>query len=193
MLPELAILTSYTEDIVAKNIVLTFLFQESMSSGHLNGDVSLVINWWNLNFESSKGNTSREPQWKVRLLSLGCCLAAIFCNISGQCFQFFWHLGSVVQTGSTCGSSKLILRGWHWLWNICCGWWWPHSWTVAAKSTLGSPPPKTKQRSHPRPPVTSVSTCLLLVTPGGSEGDRREDAFTRCVRLLYVSCDGMWG
>lgn len=82
--------------------------------------------------------------------------------------------------------------GGDWLWNICRGWRWPHSWIVAAKSTLGSPP-KTKYWSYPSPPMTSVSTCLLLVTPGGSKGTRREDAFTLSPCVLCVSYDEMWG
>lgn len=65
---------------------------------------------------------------------------------------------------------------------------------MAAKSTLGSPPPKNQTAV---PPKASRDLCEHVPStcdpPGGSGGDRREDAFTRCVRLLYASCDGMRG
>lgn len=48
------------------------------------------------------------------------------------------------------------------------------------KSTLGITPQKPNT-GPTSPPMTSVSTCLLFMTPGRSKGTRQEDAFTLCL------------
>lgn len=64
-------------------------------------------------------------------------------------------------------------------------------WIVAACQVhLGDSPPKTTL-VPPGPPMTPVSTCLLFMTPGRSEGTRQEDAFTLLARELRVSSERM--
>lgn len=86
-------------------------------------------------------------------------------------------------------------QGDDWLWDICCGCEWPHGWTVAAESTPIGSPPKPNTGPTRIPPMTFVSTCLLLMTPwrGGQRGTRQGDAFTPSTCLLCVTYDGMWG
>lgn len=61
------------------------------------------------------------------------------------------------------------------------GWSRQPGWIMAGTSTPWIPP-KNQTLVPPGPPVTSLSACLLFMTPGRSEGTRQEDAFTLSAR-----------
>lgn len=137
----------------------------------------------------------KTQTFKFQLFFFGttCSHTSNFLQHLWSMFPVFWHFGSVVQTGSGCGSSKLILRGWHWLWNICCGWWWPHSWTVAAKSTLRSPPQKPNSGPTQGLPWPLLARAFYLWPPEGQrviEERTLSLAVYVCCTFLVMGCGG---